>query len=75
MHRLLSRSDDLVVIDRDYMTMPEKDISEIRALVTMIGGKFMFLHSEFANEYNLRPAGTLISTLEELRSRRPARSF
>ena len=35
----------------------------------------MFLHSEFANEYNLRPAGTLISTLEELRSRRPARSF
>ena len=66
---------DLVVIDRDYLTMPEEDISEIRALVTMIGGKFMFLHSDFANEYNLRPAGTLISTLEDLRSRRPARSF
>ena len=78
MHRLLSRSDendDLVVIDRDNMTMPEADISEIQALVTMIGGKFMFLHSDFANEYNLRPAGTLISTWENLRSRRPEKSF
>ena len=66
---------DLVVIDRDFMTMPEEDISEIRALVTMIGGKFMFLHSDFANEYNLRPAGAIISTLEDLQSRRPARNF
>ncbi len=66
---------DLVVIDQNYMTMPEEDISEIRALVTMLGGKFMFRHSDFANEYNLRPAGTLISTLEDLQSRRPARNF
>ena len=66
---------DLVVIDRDYMTMPEEDISEVEVLVTMIGGKFMFLHSDFANEYNLQPAGALISTLEELENRRPARSF
>ncbi|MCZ6877788.1 MAG: amidohydrolase family protein, partial [Acidobacteria bacterium] len=66
---------DLVVIDRDYMTMLEEDISEVEVLVTMIGGKFMFLHSDFANEYNLQPAGALISTLEELENRRPARSF
>ena len=66
---------DLVVIDQDYMTMPEEDISEVRALVTMIGGKFQFLHSDFANEYNLKPAGALISTLEDLQNRRPARNF
>ena len=66
---------DLVVIDRDFMTMSVEDISEIGTLVTMIGGKFMFLHSDFANEYNLRPTGALISTLEDLQKRRPARGF
>ena len=65
---------DLVVIDRDYMSVPEDDISEIRSLLTLLGGKFIFLHTDFAAEYNLRPAGAVISTLEELESRRP-RSF
>ena len=66
---------DLVVIDSDYLTMPEEDISEVQSLLTMLGGKFIFLHSDFADEQNLRPAGALISTLEGLQSRRPARSF
>ena len=61
---------DLVVIDRDYMRVPEDDISEIRSLMTMLGGKFVFLRSDFAEELNLRPAGTLISTYEELMARR-----
>ena len=62
---------DLVVIDRNYMTVPEDDISEIRSLMTMLGGKLIFLRTDFANEYNLRPAGAVISTLEELVKRRP----
>ncbi len=65
---------DLVVLDHDYMSIPEEDISEIRSLLTLLGGKFIFLHNDFAREYNLRPVGAVISTLEELENRRP-RSF
>ncbi len=61
---------DLVIIDRDYMTVPEDDISEIRSLMTMLGGKVVFLRPDFADEYSLRPAGALISTYEELLARR-----
>jgi predicted amidohydrolase YtcJ len=66
---------DLVVLDRDYLTVPEKEISETRSLMTMLGGKMVFLHTDFAGEYNLSPEGALISTLEELEARRPARTF
>ena len=61
---------DLVIIDRDYMSVPEDDISEIRSLMTLLGGKIIFLRSDFADEQNLRPAGALISTYEELVARR-----
>ncbi len=60
---------DLLVIDSDYMKMPEEDISEIQVLVTMIGGKVMFLHSDFSREYNFTPEGAVIGTLESLRER------
>ena len=66
---------DLVVLDRDYMTVPEGEISETRSLMTMLGGKMVFLDTGFAGEYNLSPDGALISTLEELEGRRPARTF
>ena len=62
---------DLVVIDRDYMSMPAEDISGIRPLLTMMGGRVVFLRTDFANEHNLRPAGAVISTHEELQARRP----
>jgi len=63
---------DLVIIDRDYMTVPEDEISEIKALVTMMGGKFIYVTTGFSTEYNFKPAGALITTFEELRKRRPA---
>ena len=66
---------DLIIIDRDYMTVPEEQISEIRSLMTMLGGKLIFLNTDFANEYNLKPAGTLISTYDELQKRRPVGGF
>ncbi|MEE2822829.1 MAG: amidohydrolase family protein [Acidobacteriota bacterium] len=66
---------DLVVLDRDYMTVPEEDISETRSLMTMLGGKIVFLHTDFASEYDLDPDGAVISTLEELEARRPDASF
>jgi predicted amidohydrolase YtcJ len=63
---------DLIVLDRDYMTIPEDDISEIRPLLTMMGGKMIFLRTDFSTEYNLKPAGAEISTHEELQKRRPS---
>jgi len=66
---------DLVVLDRDYLTVPEQEISETRSLMTMLGGKMVFLDTDFAGEYNLNPEGALITTLEELEGRRPERSF
>ena len=65
---------DLLILDRDYMTMPEDEIAEMRPLMTMKGGQFIFLRTDFASQYNLRPAGAEISTHEELLARRP-RSF
>ena len=62
---------DLLVLDRDYMSMPVDEISEMRPLMTMKGGQFILLRTDFSDEYNLEPAGAEIGTLEELRARRP----
>ena len=64
---------DLVILDRDYMAMPEEEIGEMRPLMTMKGGQFIFLRTDFANEYNLHPVGAEISTHEDLQARRPQR--
>ncbi len=62
---------DLVVLDRDYMTIPEEQIGDIQPQVTVFDGKIVFVHPQFAQEYNLRPAGAVISTYEALMARRP----
>ena len=36
---------DLVVVDRDYMSVPDDDISEIQTLFTMVGGKVVYEES------------------------------
>ena len=33
---------DLLVLDRDYLTVPEDDIKDIRPLLTMVGGKIVY---------------------------------
>jgi predicted amidohydrolase YtcJ len=33
---------DLVVLDRDYLTIPEDEIKDIKPLLTMVGGKVVF---------------------------------
>ena len=33
---------DLIVIDKDYMTVPEDEISTIEVLLTMMGGRVVF---------------------------------
>jgi hypothetical protein len=64
---------DLVVLDKDYMTIPVEEVSEIQPQLTVVGGKIVFVHSNFANEYNLRPNGAVVSTYKELKAARPKR--
>ncbi len=61
---------DLVVLDKDYLTISEDDIATIQPQVTVLDGKIVFVHSQFAQEYNLRPAGAVVSTHQELSKRR-----
>jgi len=61
---------DLLVLDRDYLAIPDDDISEIQPQVTVFDGKIVFVHSQFAQEYNLRPSGALVSTYRDLVARR-----
>ena len=60
---------DLLVLDRDYMSIPETEISEIQPMITMLGGKMVYVHPQFATEYTLRPEGAVVSTYKELRER------
>ena len=62
---------DLVVLDRDYMTIPEEDISEIQPQITMLDGTVIFVHPDFAEEYNFRPSGALVTTYADLVAKRP----
>jgi len=62
---------DLAVLDKDYLTIPEEQVSEITPQLTVMDGRIVFVHTSFANEYNLRPAGALVSTFPELKARRP----
>jgi hypothetical protein len=60
---------DLVVLDRNYMTIPEEEISEIRALMTLLGGTVVYLDSGFAAELQLRPETAVVATYQSLRKR------
>jgi predicted amidohydrolase YtcJ len=33
---------DLVVLDRDYFTVPDDDIAKVRGVFTMVGGKVVY---------------------------------
>ncbi|MBI4454265.1 MAG: amidohydrolase family protein [Acidobacteria bacterium] len=38
---------DFMVLDRDYMTVPEKEIANIKVLMTVIGGKVVYASPDF----------------------------
>jgi predicted amidohydrolase YtcJ len=62
---------DLVVLDKDYMAMPADDVSTMRPQMTIFDGKIIFLTPQLSAEQNLKPAGALVATYDELHSRRP----
>jgi predicted amidohydrolase YtcJ len=61
---------DIVVLDQDYLTMPEDQIHAMAPQVTILNGKIIFVHRDFSQEYNLTPPGAVISTNKELVSRK-----
>ena len=48
---------DLLVIDRDYLTVPEDDILKIRPLMTMVGGKMIVLQESLAKDFGIPAVG------------------
>ena len=52
---------DFLVLDRDYMTIPEDDIPNIRVLMTMVGGKVVHLVPSLARELGMQPAGAQVT--------------
>ncbi len=45
----------MLVIDRDYFTIPVDDILKIRLLMTMVGGKMVVLQESLAKDFGVQP--------------------
>ena len=52
---------DFIVLDRDYLTIPENDIANVRVLMTMVGGKTVHLVPSLAEETGMQPAGAQVT--------------
>ncbi|MCH6570637.1 MAG: amidohydrolase family protein [Acidobacteria bacterium] len=48
---------DLLVTDRDYLTVPIDDILKIRPLMTMVGGKVVVLQESLARDFGVEAVG------------------
>jgi hypothetical protein len=48
---------DYVVLDRDYLTVPEDEIGKLRVMMTVVGGKTIHLVPSLAKELGMEPAG------------------
>ncbi len=66
---------DLVVLDQDYMTIPVEQIHAIQPQLTVFDGKMIFLTPAFSQEYNLKPAGAIVATFQQLNARRKQGGF
>jgi predicted amidohydrolase YtcJ len=56
-----NKSADFLVLDRDYLTIPEGDIANIRVLMTVVGGKIIHLVPSLAGEIGMRPSGAQVT--------------
>jgi hypothetical protein len=48
---------DLLIIDRDFFTVPVDDILKVRPLMTMVGGKMIVLQESLASDFGVQPVG------------------
>ena len=51
---------DLVVLDRDYLTIPVDDILNVRVMMTMVGGEVVHLVPSMAREIGMQPTGAQV---------------
>ena len=48
---------DFIVLDRDFLTVPEADIPKIEVMMTVVGGKTVHLNASLASEVGMQPVG------------------
>lgn len=56
-----SKFADLMVLDRDYLSVPEIEIRRIKPLLTMVGGEVVF---EQPQQRSTGPAGSMAPGLD-----------
>ena len=52
---------DFMVLDRDYLTVPDDQITDIRVLMTSVGGKIIHLVPSLAREIGMQPTGAQVT--------------
>ena len=55
---------DFIVLDKDFLTIPEDQIPDIQVLMTSVGGKVVHLGSSLAGEIGMEPVGATTWTEE-----------
>ncbi|MBI4447304.1 MAG: amidohydrolase family protein [Acidobacteria bacterium] len=61
---------DIAVLDKDYLNIPEEEVSEVQAVMTILDGEITHLHPQFADESGLKAPGAVVATYKELFARR-----
>ena len=56
----LGKFADFIVLDRDYFTIPETEIENLRVLMTVVGGKPGHLVPSVARENGMQPVGAQV---------------
>ena len=51
---------DLLIMDKDYLTVPVDDITKLRVLMTMVGGKVVHVVPTAAREFGMQPTGAQV---------------
>ena len=51
---------DYLVLDKDYLTIPEEQIADIRVLMTALGGKVVHLVPSLGRELGMAPRGAAV---------------
>lgn len=58
---------DLVVLNKDYFTVPEAEVPNIYPVMTVVGGKIQVLRKEFADQLQRAPIGPQLEFKNEAR--------
>ena len=48
---------DFIILDKDFLTVPEQEMPSIKVLMTVVGGKTIHLTSALAGEAGMQPVG------------------